>query len=426
MLLSLPAELLLEIGEQLSDVRDLRLACKALCFATNPVFYSSFVLTTSRLHKNRTRHILKAITKGKIAWTHAKKLTIIPGERREGNDPVGPAAVAGMNQMLTTALRSMNNIRTIQWTVDADASFGAICAAVNNLPLLENLYLDGSPVNLPLAQVSGLRRLKISLQSQDPALKSDKISRLISQNPRLTTLHLFSGPLEWQDVWTSCKTSQIRLKDLRTDAAGPALHAYLISYSGLEMLRLRPSLSNPRFDNDLAPVLYGSILPLHASSLVHLSCCAIYESRWSFDTHAIATISALRKLETLRVSVNTSEMPVEPERNAVDLLLETVASLPRLRFLEIDAADVPRPWTGNACRRGDFRAQEIAAQRVVRALEKFRSSVVSAAIVFTNGRYYEPVSVQPNDGHQPDGTLGYREIDDCNSAKVRQLEGLRL
>ncbi|KAJ7688162.1 hypothetical protein B0H17DRAFT_673898 [Mycena rosella] len=136
------------------------------------------------------------------------------------------------------------------------------------------------------------------------------------------------------------------------DDIAESLLAYLASYSGIERLELEKiTHAGSREASDrLADYFLASVLPHHTASLMVLSCCAPYESRWSFGPHSVDAILQLHKLTSLAMSVNLADVLDEPLINTVDLLLRNVPLLPELQDIFIYGTitePIRGAWCGN-------------------------------------------------------------------------------
>jgi hypothetical protein len=105
------------------------------------------------------------------------------------------------------------------------------------------------------------------------------------------------------------------LKDISASYL-PELFSYIASYSGIEKLVLQhPDLGDPN-------IFLHSLLPLHAASLVELSCSASYECRWSFISNAVDGLLKLQKLTPLTMSINEPDIAVPVNAVVRDFLLQ--------------------------------------------------------------------------------------------------------
>ncbi|KAJ6588989.1 hypothetical protein B0H19DRAFT_1102374 [Mycena capillaripes] len=289
MLSELPIELLQDIGDQLrkTDQKRLRAVCKDLRLAMNPLFFSDLVLDTQSLHLNEGIQLLTALASGKTAWTpFAKSVTIRPLKWQDNVE--GDRSDDAMEELFDAALGSLKNVRSVMWDVqlgDPAWQYDAILRFLGTAPLLGAFELcAGEVAVLILAQLISLRR----------KLK-------IKENLALTSLHLYDTDI-LAELWPWIQeTTSWRLMVINA-AYSPQLIAYISSYSGLQKLALRdPEEGDPhRFWRD--------VLPLHAASLVELVCRPSYECAWSFNADMVDTISQLRRLTYLEMSVNKADI----------------------------------------------------------------------------------------------------------------------
>ncbi|KAJ6528744.1 hypothetical protein DFH09DRAFT_1045450 [Mycena vulgaris] len=420
MFLDLCVELLQQIGDQLEmiDHKSLRAVCKDLSFVMEPLFFSSLALDTTRLRLGSGRHIMETLATGESGWSrYAKTLQIAPG-RSEGN-PVadtGSCAFWKAQDLLASALGSMEKVQTVIWHVDVGApewERNVISDFLRISPLLNHLHLEmrGS-IDLSLTGLSHLRKLEIKTPYwlETPIVK--QVSQVVSQSRSLTSLRL-EGSKEWCEVWNMLgdKTS-LRLTEIKAGIVTSELLAYLASYSGIEHLTLQwPDGEDA--SAQLADMFFQRVLPKHTKSLVELSCAAAYESRWSFGTHNVDVISQLRNLKSLDMSVNSADiLLVESPLNAGDLLLRTAALLPALHRLTICAADSPGH---RYARCGNPRMHHLG--RVNKAIwdtmQNFTSHLPSSAVVYADRKRYELMPAEraePQEDSESGVLLAYREI----------------
>ncbi|KAJ7127624.1 hypothetical protein C8R44DRAFT_778614 [Mycena epipterygia] len=419
MLPYLCVEILQEIGGQLPncDQMNLRSVCKELGLAIDPLFYTFFVLRGDRMRKENGLYIIERLAAGQIGWSqHAKTVHIMPGSKPETGEAIGPKwypSDPALPNLLVSALASMHNIQTVMWTVhasDPDWVREAICDSLNTLPHLSDLHLKTQGgVHLGLTPVPSLTKLRIETMDWRPVQIVQDICQVVGRSHNLTSLH-FSGSGDWSKVWTILRatllrpstSAQIHLKELTTSVVTADLLAYLSSYSGLESISLERSQGGGRVKPDpLADTFFDTILPLHAKSLVELSCPACHEGRWSFGMHNIDAILPLRKLEKLHMSVNPHDvMDVAPMMNAVTLLLTTAGLLPVLRLLKISSARYGRGHEDS----------------IKTAIENFTSHLESAAIVSTGENFYELAPAVSDEPGERSTILAYRSLDPTSSA----------
>ncbi|KAJ6457941.1 hypothetical protein C8R45DRAFT_561208 [Mycena sanguinolenta] len=338
MLLDLSVELLELIGVQLthSELAISRTVCKALNGALCRSFFSLLVLKTNGNGLSRDRvALLKALATRETGWSvHAKTLRVVPTKQlalrsvNVNDDTLIP--------LLAAALAALPKIHIVVWHVADQNSWvwerTAVLAFLTSLDdTLHELELNiPSTINLSALQIRGLRKLTFK---QGPGLWSlgglgvsnglgllgptpklpliyDDIAALISQNHRLTSLHL-EGTSEWSAIWRMLQSRKrgARLTEITTNIVTNDLFSYLSSYSGLKKLTLiLPDGGNPATSNHLAEAFFETVLPLHAESLTELSCPAAYESGFSFGTHNVHVISSLHKLTRLEMSINAGEV----------------------------------------------------------------------------------------------------------------------
>ncbi|KAJ7110295.1 hypothetical protein C8R43DRAFT_1042544 [Mycena crocata] len=437
MLHDLCVELLQEIGSNVdpTDHKSLRAVCKDVSAALGPLFFSHFVLTTNRLHLAETVTTLESLAQGEIGWSYyAKTLIIRPGREPRLDERRTDLCNDALSRVLCAALGSMQNIRTVGWQVDDTHPLWAlnvVCSVLPTLPRLGDLQLSwwstgstGGALDLPLAQLSGLRKLTIGSRYRNPTLRADQVCSLIKQNPTLTSLHLLGGAAAgWGTVWTMLleqTDSHIYLTDVCTDVITPDLLLYLSSYSGLQSLQYRRSYGGTRQQaNALADMLYGTVLPCHANSLVclrDLDSLTSNGARWSFGRHNADAIARLPRLETLELCVNAADvLGVGPQDNAVDLLLATASCLPALRLLSIWYH-----WSGVEGLGPASRYLPSVMNPAMRVpVQRFCTRIPSAAVVRAGRACYALAPIHGGDLDDAD-VLAYHHIDE--RLVYRQIE----
>ncbi|KAJ7140440.1 hypothetical protein C8R46DRAFT_1135626 [Mycena filopes] len=348
MLTSLSAELLHKIATELnpSAHRTLRTVSKDLSLAVNPLFFSTVSLPSGLLRHEAVLDFLRAISTGQTGWSdYCTVLAIQPRWRHDSPTAAGLAIPdAEMHALLASVLESIPRTRTVRWYINETApqwERDVICGALNWFLDLEEFELSAQfGVNAP-ASLNLQRLRKLTIQTAWKRLPmSQQFMRLIS--PQLTCLHI-SGDFV-QEVWGLLNANPdlgIHLKEIHSDLT-PDLLVYLASLSGLERLRLSSTAcANERESNRLADQFFEVIIPRQAPTLLELYCPTEYESRWSFGPHNADTISTLKVLCRLTMSIGSADVTnVMAETNSVvSLLLHTIQNLSTLRRLTIFPAD---------------------------------------------------------------------------------------
>ncbi|KAK7045057.1 hypothetical protein R3P38DRAFT_2882323 [Favolaschia claudopus] len=437
MLLDLSTELLEEIGNELThkDHGNLRAACRGLNEAMQRLFFSLLTLKTNpNLGSLEGRELFEALAGRQTGWTtYAKTLCIdATGENQAGTSATSgeeiPAIVDELvlQSRLANALSSVPKLRTVVWKLhereSAKWETETICGFLNALADLDTLELDvRSFADLSLLKVEpGVRALtaKVSWRSwrgrrgwnsvsADSLPMYQEITRLAVEN-RLTVLHLEGPGKEMSEVWTALRfKSQTQLKEITTNVVTPEFFAYLNSYTGVQKLTLVGPDGGNREKSDRLASQFWDVLPRHAATLSELTCPASYESRFSFASHNDHVISLLTQLTSLKMSVNAGKtkplerrterkfitvgIPMEADQSDIDpvvaLLLQTAASLPHLKIVEIVSAETESnrgAWCGN----GRRHHKGAVTRAIVRSISSFRSDIPSAAIVQAGNNTY--------------------------------------
>ncbi|KAJ7686260.1 hypothetical protein B0H17DRAFT_1072182 [Mycena rosella] len=401
MLPYLCVEILQEIGSQLpnSDQKNLRAVCKDLGLAIDPLFYTFFVLRGDRLRQENGLYIIERLATRQIGWVHhAKTVHITPGSRPEGTEakiggPKWYPSDAALPDLLVSALASMQNIQTVVWTVhprDPDWVKKSIADSLNTLPFLSDLQLkiDGGS-RIALSPMPALTKLSMEAISWQPAHVQmvQDICRVVGRTHNLASLRL-SGAGDYSKVWTLLRAmllrpaphTRVHLTALTTSFVTADLLAYLSSYSNvLQRITLEPPHSHIHGPG-LADTFFDTVLPAHASSLRAVSVPGGAYGRWTFGLHNVEAVLALRKLQTLHLTVHSREGGDTEGVNAVALLLSTAALLPALRVLRISAAE-------------RYRGSEDAIRI---AIEDYTTPVESGAVVCADAPY-SPAAGQDSD-----------------------------
>ncbi|KAJ7611917.1 hypothetical protein DFH06DRAFT_1308244 [Mycena polygramma] len=422
MILDLSAELFEEIGCKLvqKDCGNFRAVCKASGGAVEHLFFSSLVLTTEKVRTEAGIEFLTAIARGETGWPayiHTLRIEFAAQSAQQAHElDLSGAQI----QAIRAALAAMRNIRTVAWKTsqsNPEWERTIICGFLNALHGLDELRLSMEihhVVDLSLPVLSGVKKLKIEDRVRrphwgpgEPAAPPvlHEISRQLTPNHKLTTLHL-DGSIGWGELWTLLSARGIHLTEITTSILTLSLFMYLASYSGVQKLNLKADGGSRDASDRLADAFYETALAPHASSLIALSCPAVYESRWSFGSHNAAQFAALRGVTSLEVSVNAGELPrvkpvsrrsagaktpiitrgeqveaVQDKINAVVMdLLTTGGSLPALRSLVILSADTDRnrgAWCGN----GQINHRSAVNSAIKNAVQKFRSDVPCPPVV---------------------------------------------
>ncbi|KAJ7173242.1 hypothetical protein C8R46DRAFT_1255212 [Mycena filopes] len=347
MLLALSPELLQEIVSWLAatDQRNVRLTCKDINAATQPLFFSSLTLEVGGLRRNT--EILEAIATGKTGWARwAKTLQLVP--QADASVGGGDAQSEGV---LRALLGSLSNVCAVMWKTDAqhdpEWAQDVIPHFLSTLSTLYDLHIE-----------IDIRPERSSNQTQRylPAAGSPAGTRPMdlghhppkSQNTR-------SAPPDGLGSRNLCSFGVDG--GHRPSDSPRGTHTDLASYSGLRRLKLRYSGGANQGESDrLADVFFESVLPQHVDSLVELSLSPGFEGRWSFGAHNVDILSRLRNLTHLEMTLNAIDVVnVAPEDNAVTYLLRmTTHCLRRLQTLALLPANAERnrgarcgrPWAG--------------------------------------------------------------------------------
>ncbi|KAF8149283.1 hypothetical protein K438DRAFT_1733783, partial [Mycena galopus ATCC 62051] len=223
---------------------------------------------------------------------------------------------------------------------------------------------------------------------------SSVTDNVVRNRGNLTGLHVV-GLKASSEIWTLLLSDpslhQLELKEITTDKVTNDLLTYLASYCGLRRLTLiNPDGSSFSESDQLADVFYKTVLPLHADSLVELSCPSDYETRWSFGAHCLDTISRMHSAEKLEFSVNADDvLGADLEHNVVTRLLQATTRFPALRYLAIFPADRPNPGGKCGIRNSSMYHAAAVNKGVIAAVLAFRTGVPSRALLHAGFNWYE-------------------------------------
>ncbi|KAK6977711.1 hypothetical protein R3P38DRAFT_2809979 [Favolaschia claudopus] len=280
-----------------------------------------------------------------------------------GGSGDGGDSEARFQRCLRPALQTLDDVECVEWTLEEcpQDSAWAVAVVLNflaSLPSLSNLRLQTDKTSLamiqrhdphPFRRIAELRRLGTVLHS--PRLESlqleahtgggaggapvyrlpEVFSDLGQVSLGLRELRVSGFTLKcdygavtpkmhfralqsvaWlqgasNEIWSCLRKEGVWLREVETDAVSEELLGYLASYSdSLERLVLMYADGGNEQQNErLADMFFEDVLLRHAGSLVELSCRGAYEGRWSFGAHNAGKIAAMRRLRTLRMSVNT-------------------------------------------------------------------------------------------------------------------------
>ncbi|KAJ7668813.1 hypothetical protein DFH06DRAFT_1084970 [Mycena polygramma] len=360
MISELCVELLQEIGShtRTADQKSLRAVSRHFRSIIEPLFCASTTLVLNlKQDLDSGPSQVDTLAAGTTPWSLCRRLRIdslrAPKYRQMSlrNEP--------MHNLLRSALESLTRLHAVCWTLrSGDTAWARTlvidvlnsCDSFSELTLLTEMSSHKFPA---LPPVSGIRVLII-----DPTPATWKhlgsgllswVEEIIESSPGLECLCL---PGEgYAEIAQVLRETKIQLKNIyiprprvygsSTDLV-PILR-YLASYSGLERLEIQSIATELE-----GTLLFESVLPRHLQSLVALSCPGQMVGRCSFGLHNISLVSQLRNLETLEMSVNSSEMaPGNMHRDIVDQFLEMAVGLPALRNIALVAPTHAGFWAMN-------------------------------------------------------------------------------
>ncbi|KAF7345225.1 hypothetical protein MSAN_01899100 [Mycena sanguinolenta] len=380
MLPGLPVEILQEIACQAptAEKKALRSVCKDLALAMDCLIFTTVILNTLGLHSADGPGMIETLATGALLtdWSRfptALKIDLVKHRPPKEYDPPNDR----LEGLLHLALSSMPNIRTVVWAIHWGYPTWprrAIMHFINSSQLIDEIEIrieTRVDMDCSWEQVRGIRKLTINSR-YTPTILFAQLTRLVANTRSLEGLHLLA-PAEWSQFWITLREQNMHLTDVATNNVTDDFLRYLGSYSGLQRLTLQyPSASTEAESNRLANHFFGSVLPQHKASLLHLSCVAWFEGCWSFGTHNADVISGLHRLSRLWMSVNGHDVQHEhtdnySEWNAPERLLQIATELP-VRHLGIFPAD---PEESRDTLAGDYKHTFRVSQGIITALLGF-------------------------------------------------------
>nr|GAT52200.1 predicted protein [Mycena chlorophos] len=344
-------ELLQEIASHLEgrEQAALRMTCRAISAVLDPIFLSSLTIGSRKDRVDEDVERLQAIVAGKSRYCqYARRLHI------ETSNPflwhsyympvVDEMDTANLGEMLTAALRGLNELQSVEWVTAWDESAwvaDAIIAGLVGASLRQLAYTADLARRFPrldrLVVASSLTQLNV----RAPTLTSDGgpesirgLMDLLRRSVRLSCLELASSTrFPWDDLWHALETAAVYLSHLKVNVVSAALPHYLLSYSkgstNLEHLILanfqepQPiSASHDRTQH----AFFARALPHLATSLVELRITAKWNyARWSFGPHYFDIIPALKRIKVLEFKVTSV---AESLKEDMTILLDMIPRLP--------------------------------------------------------------------------------------------------
>ncbi|KIY63562.1 hypothetical protein CYLTODRAFT_132276 [Cylindrobasidium torrendii FP15055 ss-10] len=241
---------------------------------------------------------------------------------------------------------SFGNLRELTFSGGTSMNVDALKFIVANCPRLECLTLDGSNISMdgvtylsltalfsaiPMGVILPLRTLNLGGITIDQPFEG-----LYPHLQSLTTVKIAPQFLDVPaSFWHALTHSNVHLRHLTAHQADPPLLQYLHSYSGLVTLSLDLCgfrAGDRRDSDEMADIVYSSVIPLHAESLENLQIKTAYEGHWTLGHQQLDLIMRCSKLSALFVGVGLSDLEVHADRNVITKLLDTLATLQAVRL----------------------------------------------------------------------------------------------
>ncbi|PPQ89274.1 hypothetical protein CVT25_001358 [Psilocybe cyanescens] len=160
----------------------------------------------------------------------------------------------------------------------------------------------------------------------------------------------------FQDVWVAFRVAGVRLENITIDVVPHSFVDYLSSYSGLKKLDIVLNNFTDRQTSDLvASRFFEESLGCHVHFLEELSLSTSYEGLWCVGSQNLELLSKCKRMKYLRMSVNSSELPLPldiindlkeasvlgDEPNLIKLVLDMAAThMPSIMVIQILEASI--------------------------------------------------------------------------------------
>ncbi|EDQ98499.1 uncharacterized protein LACBIDRAFT_335910 [Laccaria bicolor S238N-H82] len=324
-LLSLPTELLQDIGAEVATSPEVRIVAMSpscrIHYYRDPRKALRLVLSTIKLSPIHLSSQVKSLATTEPKPTSASKYATcleIHGLYPRDDEDVPSGEEAKVRSFLFPAVASLTGVRRVIWDLGASDPEWAVLLvldALASLPLLQDLHLK-SFLNITHLNLSGLfvkldatliphLRSLISLHLRNIFSTEDQASG----NPGSST----------ENIWSSLRLENIHLQDIVTDDVQLALIEYLTSFSGLRCLRLTYAsryTKSPPTSDQLAIMFYERALQNHVRSLESLEIDAGYEGNWCFANHCSGIIKQCACLTSLKLSIDSKDIGEEDDDDA--------------------------------------------------------------------------------------------------------------
>ncbi|KAJ7210414.1 hypothetical protein GGX14DRAFT_625507 [Mycena pura] len=376
-LLSLYEELLQEIGRQASipEQMALRSVCRPARHAVDPLlFAASPIVVDMGPQIEKTLGQLETLAKGDGVWARVGRTLRV-------------SQISPNLDLLWPTLRSLKNIRTVEWTIrstDTPEAKRNLIEFLKTIDSLEDFILvdksDAVGHYAFLDVSSNLRKLSVTLEgslSESPSTRGCYPTALqwtrmvVGKSPRLEQLVLPSR-YDWTEICPILQATGIKLKQISDVVVSKELLAYLGSYSGLENLAVFIESGN----EDLAHLFFDSLVQ-HKDSLLSLICPAYHEGEWCLTRYNLHIISQLHALQRLQMNVNSYD--IKDDRNIITTFLDMAPDMPALRSICIQAtAKVSSLW--DVCGRNRATRERNTQTKVDAVLTKYSKSTDSTRV----------------------------------------------
>ncbi|KAJ7619796.1 hypothetical protein DFH06DRAFT_1360822 [Mycena polygramma] len=362
MLAEIPVELLQSVASEVSTtgLKALRAVSKHLRAVVEPIFCESTTLILDVREWGPSQ--LDVLAAGPTSWSFCRHLNIRSLAVVGGTD--GTYQYRSTHKILRPALESLTALRSVRWTIgyyDPEWAQNVVFQVLDEREHIQELSLTNAGARfLALGRISYIRNLKFEDEPPSTGDFLHWMQGLVRSTLCLESLSFPTGA--FAPMRETLEQEKIWLKSVFVQHCDLALLQYLASYSGLERLQISDYVHR----DEQGRMLFNTVLPKHAASLVVLICPGYREGPCSFGRDNISLISSMQRLERLEISVNASEI-ANGKGDIVALFLEMAAEMPALRNIAIITTVSPMGGCGNAVSRAIQSAQE----RVGQAMDAF-------------------------------------------------------
>ncbi|KAK0470349.1 uncharacterized protein EV420DRAFT_1634774 [Desarmillaria tabescens] len=406
--------------------KNLRLVCKSLNDATIELVFATFVIkVTDDALLSHCAMLKELATRTTDIWRYVKVLRLTQTTTLESvlaNANVPQKSAKGVAPTLHKAISSFENVTAVDWnslkSVD-DAVIVALISSICRLPSLHKftLYMATRIRGpLPTFHLKNLTSLDLSFSgpSWDDFI-CNSLPSILDNSPDLSFLSLgdetigcagtvntlfqsLRRPLRLKSLalhmifvpppsilaphcqfltsfgvapagmlppnfWSGLQRSNIHLRSLTIDDVNAQLLDYLMSYTGVEEIRLQVPTDDAEYD-ELGIKFYSEVIPHHSATFRILSIRPKYEGIWSFQESMMSPILQCRNLVSLWLSLRFSDISDPIESGVVAYLLCSIKSLPKIYLLSLECPLSFPPRLPPSVTQNRWKAKHMIAQAI--------------------------------------------------------------